>query len=247
MSVLINDNNQEIHDPRLILDMQRKFYQKLYTSNPETKFDAINNGNVRISKEDQEMADQPISIEELPLALKNICNGCCPDLDGLTTDFYKMFFSYLKEPLFQAICAGIRRGMLHDSALMGIINLIPKQGKDARFLCNLRPITLLNTDYKILEKLLANRLEVGLVKIVHTSQKGFMKNQRIAINIRKALDIIMYAEQEDLDAVILLVDFQKCFDMIEFHAIFGSLEFFNNGPNYINMIKVTYNNFKACV
>ena len=130
--------------------------------------------------------------------------------------------------------------------MIGFINLIPKPGKDARILKNLRPITLLNVDYKIVEKILANRLQKGLSTIIHYSQKGFMKNKQIAINIRKIFDIMMYCEEEDIQAVILSIDFQKCFDMIEFNAIFGSLHYFRYQQSFIN-IRTTYHGFQACV
>ena len=53
-----------------------------------------------------------------------------------------------------------------------------------------------------------------------------MKNRRAAVNIRKMFDLITYAEQNDLEALILSLDFEKCFDKISFKAIFGSLHFF---------------------
>ena len=50
------------------------------------------------------------------------------------------------------------KGQLHLSARQGIINLIPKKGRDPIYLKNWRPITLLNPDFKILVKDLAKRI-----------------------------------------------------------------------------------------
>ena len=55
-------------------------------------------------------------------------------------------------------------GILHPTALQGVLNLIPKPNKDSRYVKNLRPITLLNTDYKIIEKCIANKIMPSLTE-----------------------------------------------------------------------------------
>ena len=69
----------------------------------------------------------------------------------------------------------------------GVLNLIPKPGKDSRFLRNMRPITLLNVDYKIIEKALAKKLDTVLPEIIHRDQTGFMKQRRILYQYQKSL------------------------------------------------------------
>ena len=79
-----------------------------------------------------------------------------PGIDGLTAEFYIIFIEKLLEPLLAAINHAFRTGSLHQSATKGVITLIPKKTKDSRYIANLRPITLLNIDYKAIEKMLAN-------------------------------------------------------------------------------------------
>ena len=137
-----------------------------------------------------------------------------------------MFFGRLGDPIYEMVTAAYEQGHLHEKLCMGIINLIPKEGKDSRYLKNLRPITLLNGDYKLIEKLVANRLESALDKVVHSDQQGFFKNRSIAINIRKFFDIMHYTDKNQLESLVLSLDFEKCFDKIETCAIIGALEFF---------------------
>ena len=66
---------------------------------------------------------------------------------------------------------------LSISQRRGIITLIPKPNKDTTLLDNLRPISLLNTDYKILTKVIAKRLEKVLPKVVNPDQTGYVKNR----------------------------------------------------------------------
>ena len=68
-----------------------------------------------------------------------------------------------------------KSGMLSISQRRGIISLIPKKNKDKSLLENLRPISLLNIDYKILTKSIAKRLEKVLPKIINPNQTGYIK------------------------------------------------------------------------
>ena len=83
----------------------------------------------------------------------------------------------------------------------------------------------------------------ALPKIIHTDQRGFMKDRRISVNIRKMLDIMHQAEKDDLEAVILSLDFVKCFDKCSFSILHGSLDFFNFGSIVKEWTKILYKDF----
>ena len=100
----------------------------------------------------------------------------------------------------------------------GVLTLIPKKGKDLRYLKNWRPLTLLNTDYKILTKLLAARLQEVIKKIVHPDQSGYIQGRFIGQNIRTTFDIIEYCKTFDIPGMIITIDFEKAFD--SFHGLF---------------------------
>jgi len=74
-------------------------------------------------------------------------------------------------------------GSLLISQRRGIISLIPKKKKDKTILKNLQPISLVNVDHKILTKVLANRLEKVLPKIINPDQTGYVKGRYIGENI----------------------------------------------------------------
>ena len=77
--------------------------------------------------------------------------------------------------LFRTVNLCIEREVLTASMKQGVITLIPKSRKDKRFINNLRPITLLNTDYKILSGVIAARLKKGIATIIDKTQSGFLK------------------------------------------------------------------------
>ena len=118
---------------------------------------------------------------------RNKASAC----DGLPMEFYAVFFNGIQGILLDAINYGYEH-YIHNSALRGIISLIPKKGKDSRILNNLRSIMLLNTDYKLIEKVLANRLKPVLIELINEDQKGFLAGRHIATNIRRVFDLIEY-------------------------------------------------------
>lgn len=110
-------------------------------------------------------------------------------------------------------------GYLHLSARRGVITLLPKPNKDLLEIKNWRPLTLLNVDYKIMAKVIAFRIKEVLPSIIHHDQTGFMANRYIGENIIKSIDLIDYAEEKNIPALIFTIDFEKAFDMVEWHIV----------------------------
>ena len=102
----------------------------------------------------------------------------------------------------------------------GIITLLPKKGKDPFLVKNYRPLSLLNTDYKILAKVVANRLKLCLHQIIHADQTGFMKGRNIGSNIRTIIDLIEYCDANKITGSIILLDIEKAFDSVTIIAYF---------------------------
>ncbi len=86
--------------------------------------------------------------------------------------------------------------------------MLPKKDKSCHLLKNWRPISLLNTDYKIIAKLLANRLKTVLPRLINNDQTGYLKNRYIGENIRLLQDISFFTEQTNTNAFFLTIDFE---------------------------------------
>ena len=96
----------------------------------------------------------------------------------------------------------------------GVKTCIPKENKPKRLIKNWRPITLLNTTYKIASACIAERIKSILPKIIGEEQKGFLAGRYIGENIRMLYDILSYTDTHNLPGMVMLIDFEKAFDSI---------------------------------
>jgi len=174
-------------------------------------------------------------------------NNKTPGTDGLPVDFYKMFFNDISKNMVDCFNYSFQSSKLTCDQRRGIINLIPKKDNDPTFLKNWRPISLLNTDYKILTKCIASRLKNVLPFIIHNDQTGFLPGRYIGENIRLALDTIDYLNKNNLPGLMFMIDFHKAFDKLEWSFIFNTLNFFNFGPDLIKWVKLFYTDIYSCV
>jgi len=115
----------------------------------------------------------------------------------------------------------------------GLITLIPKTGDHAR-LSNWRPITLLGNTYKVLVKTLAGRVQVVLPHIIKPNHTGFVDGRSILNNAFMAQEALEWAEESDQDLILLLLDFEKAFDRIEWGFLFTTLVKLDFNDTWVN-------------
>ena len=108
-----------------------------------------------------------------------------------------------------------------------LLHICQKYGKDNLLLENWRPISLLNVDYKITAKAIANRIKKVLPKLIHETQTGFMKGRYIGENIRLILETIDITDENNLHGMIFFSDIEKAFDSINHEYEFKCLRHFN--------------------
>ena len=244
-----SDDDVLVTSRKSILHELKMFYKALYTSentNPDHYFDGFA-PEKRLSEEVSQECDGLLTIEECLIALNSMSLNKSPGCDGLTVNFYKHFWYLIGQLVVDALNNAYHKGELSPEQRRGIITLIPKPGKDPKLMKNLRPITLLNTDYKIGAKCLANRIKVVLPSIVGFNQTGFMKGRFIGENIRFTLDLIEYCKESAKPGLIFLVDFEKAFDRLEWSFVFKSLQKFKFGNCFIQWVKTLYRNGNSCV
>ena len=138
-------------------------------------------------------------------------------------------------------------GELLISHKQGVITCIPNENKPKLYLKNWRPITLLDTVYKIASGSIANRIKPNLDSLIDKDQTGFIQGRYMGENTRLLYDLINHTEQKEIPGLLLLIDFEKAFDSLSWSFIRKSLKFLNFGESFRRWIDVFYKGISSAV
>ena len=192
----------------------------------------------KISLQNHILLSKDITEQELHTSLKLMKLGTSPGEDGLTVEFMLDFWPVIGKFVHNSIQEAWNSQKMSISQRRGLLRLIPKAGKDPIWVQNWRPITVLNVDYKIHTKALAEHLAQVLPHLIHQDQKGFVKNRNPGGNVLDVYAMIQEASKNEEEYLLMLVDIEKAFDSVSWHFLEEVLHAYNFPIEFITWVKI---------
>lgn len=159
-------------------------------------------------------------------------------LDGMSPIFYKPFWHIVGQDVASTVLTALNSGTVHESLNSTFISLIPKINNPKK-VADFRPISLCNVSYKLIAKVLVNRMKVVLSHVIFDSQSAFLSGRLITDNILVAFETLYYLKrktQGKLGYMTLKLDMSKAYDRVEWTFLQKIMTQLGFSDVFINMI-----------
>ena len=240
---MIDNNGTLLTSTSAIQKHGVRFYKNLYSKalcDAECQSFFLSLLHDELSDVDRMMLSAPISKEETYKALTFMALNKTPGIDGLPAEFYVKNWEDISDTMIELYAAILYSGNMGASQRKGIINLIPKSS-DLLYIENFRPISLLCVDYKILAKVMSERIKKVLCKVINNKQFCGIPGRSINQCNMELRDLIYYVNDSNLDLAFLNLDWYKAFDLVPIDFVYNILLTLGFGEQFVGYIKTLYN------
>jgi hypothetical protein len=196
-----------------INQLATSFYKNLFGPSQDSSISLDYLYMKRLDDDERELLTSPFSMEEIKDVVFSLKHNSAPGPDGFPSEFFQDFWDTIKSDLFN-LFKSFHDGSLNIERLnFGIVILIPKI-PDATDIKAFRPVCLLNVCYKIITKVLTNRLARCITSVISELQYGFIKGRYIMDGVLSLHEIIHEVKRKKQNGVIFKVDFEKAYDKV---------------------------------
>jgi hypothetical protein len=235
-------------DPGVMESIVVEYFQNLFLSSSPTTINEVSQlVDERVSPEMNAALLAPFSSEEVRSALFQIAPSKAPGPDGMTALFFQKYWNIVGLHVTDAVLDCLNSGRLLGSVNFTNIVLIPKIKAPVN-MSHFRPISLCNVLYKIISKVLVNRMKNILPAVISDCQSAFVPGRMITDNIIVSFEMLHYLKNKKggkVGQMAAKLDMSKAYDRVEWdylRAILLKLGFHERWVSLIMMCvsSVTY-------
>jgi hypothetical protein len=231
---------QVIKDFKGIKEVAHSFFKNLYSA-PDMEPVAPNSYPISeipalVNDDDNRLLNRPISIIEIKKSIFDMDLDKVPRMDGFTARLYTSCWDIIKKDLYRMVMKSQNCTKLGGSTNSSFLALIPKE-KGAKNFNRFRPISLCNTGYKIITKIMANRLKRILPKLISKNQGGFVRGRQILDNIILVQEAIHTSCKKKDKGMVIKMDLANAFDRVKHDFLFAVMRNFGFNQKFIEWVK----------
>lgn len=252
ISSLVSENGETFSSSASISAESSRFFSALlFEDSPPTEVDeALILGSIPnlVTREMNESLLRPIPLFELEAVVFQMKRGKAPGPDGFLAKFFQEFWEVIKLDLLAVVQESLLNKQMLRSMNATFLTLIPKKVGD-NTLDNFRPIALCNVVYKIITKLIAERLKPWLGRLILEEQGGFVVGRQILDGVIIAGETIHSMASSKEKATFIKLDIAKAYDRVKWAFLFKLLEAFGFAGDWIEWVRscVTSSSFSVLV
>lgn len=187
------------------------------------------------------------SATEIKNAVFSLNRDSSPGLDGFGAYFFQFYWDIVKKDMIQAVQEFFLTGRFQNNYNLKTIVLIPKTN-NADTVEQFRPIALANFKFKVISKVLADRLAVLMPHIISKEQRGFIKGRNIKDCIFLASEAVNLLDKKAFGGNIAFkIDIAKAFDTLDWSFLLRVLKAFGFNPKFCGWIQAILESAKLSV
>ncbi|CAM2119485.1 unnamed protein product [Caretta caretta] len=238
---LLAEDGAPLPDPVEMHERARAFYAGLFSLDPTNAHACrvLWDGLLMVSTGDRDQLELPLTLAEFSEALRLMPTNKSLGMDGLTMEFYHVFWDVLSLDLATVWAKSLESGVLPLSCRRVVLALLQKKG-DLHDLWNWHHISLLSMDYKITAKAILLWLWSVLVDVVHPDQTYTIPGRNIFDNLYLVWDLLELGCKDGLSFALLSLDQEKVLDRMDHGYLLGTLWAFGFGPRFVGFLQVLY-------
>lgn len=193
------------------------YFEELFAASDTEWSRVIDCVQQKVTPDQNSMLLENVTEIEVKRALFNMKPDKSPGPDGMSPGFYQKHWHILGDDIVDIVKRFFETGCIEQQLQGTNIVLIPKK-KNPSLMTELRPISLCNVVYKIISKVLANRLKLIMDLIISDTQSAFIPNRLITDNIMVAYEVMHFMKRKNKGRqgwMALKLDMSKAYDRVE--------------------------------